>query len=168
MKKLLLISLFLTMFLGKTYAQDDFSLYPEPFRAPSSLFEDKNGSLKTLGNFQGKVVILNFWATWCTPCMVEMPSLNALQQKHSNLAIVPIVAQGEDVSKIRSFYRNYKLSALDYFIDNNMFTAKSFQVENIPTSYIFNKDGELVAFVSGSVDWMSKDNQAFIESLLNK
>lgn len=169
MKKLSLLTLFI-LCSAKSFAfGHDFVTYPEPLRAPASLFEDKNKELKTLGNFQNKVVILNFWATWCKPCVVEMPSLLNLQKKYKGqgLQVIPLVAEQEDVSKVRAFYRRYKLSELDYFVDNTGFTANSYQVESIPTSFIFNRNGKLIAYASGSIDWMTKANQDFIEQLLS-
>jgi len=149
-------------------AENDFVLYPEPVKAPISLFETEDGNLETLGNYQGRVTILNFWATWCKPCVIEMPSLNRLQAtyKAKGLSIIPLVGDTEIVSKVRSFYRRYKLRDLRYYIDNEAMTGQSYQVTGVPASFIFNKDGKLVAYVDGSINWMSQDNRKFIEKLL--
>lgn len=163
MKFLLII---ITLFAAfNAYAEHDFVVYPEPLKAPVSLFEDKYGSLKTLGNFQNKVVVLNFWATWCKPCLVEMPALDKLAEINPKVAVVPIVSSKDDVSKVRTFYRRYKFKELEYFIDNQELTAQSYQVVDIPTSFVFDKDGRLVAYVSGVIDWTSPENQAFIKEL---
>ena len=126
MKFLSLLSI-LTVFAGLANATNDFVTYPEPLKAPVTLFETKQGSLNTLGNYQGKVTILNFWATWCKPCVVEMPSLNRLQglYRSKGLAVIPLVGSDADVSKVRSFYRRYKLRELDYYIDNESITSQS-------------------------------------------
>lgn len=167
MRILLGLFIFITS-ISVAKADHDFVIYPEPLHAPTSLFANETGALKTLGNFQNKVVILNFWATWCRPCIVEMPSLNKLQTLSSNLAILPIISSSDDVSKTRSFYRRYKLNELDYFIDETDLTTSSYKVQEVPTSYIFNKQGRLVAYVSGSINWLSNDNVAFIKKLLDE
>tara|TARA_Y100001960_G_scaffold305170_1_gene359054 strand:+ start:2158 stop:2658 length:501 start_codon:yes stop_codon:yes gene_type:complete len=161
----LIVGLLLTL---NAHAGHDFIVYPEPLKAPASLFEDKYNNLQTLGHYQNKVVVLNFWATWCKPCLVEMPSLNKLAKMDKNLAILPIVGAQDNVSKVRSFYRRYKLYELGYFVDNQSFTAQSFQVVDVPTSFVFNKNGKLVAYASGAIDWMSPDNKAFLQGLLDQ
>tara|TARA_Y100001960_G_C14710497_1_gene846731 strand:+ start:362 stop:865 length:504 start_codon:yes stop_codon:yes gene_type:complete len=166
--KILLV--LLTLFTSFSAYAHDFALYPEPMRSPVSLFEDQNGSIKTLGSFQGKVTVVNFWATWCKPCIVEMPSLAMLQRKFgkAKVAVVPVIRSSEKVSTVRSFYRRYKLRELEYYIDTNDLTAQSFQVDSIPMSFIFNKQGEVVASVNGSINWMDKSNVQFIQDLLDQ
>lgn len=170
MKKISLLIISILISANSFAYGNDFVKYPEPLRAPVSLFEDSHNNLKTLGNFQGKVVILNFWATWCKPCVVEMPSLKRLKTKYEKqgLAVVPLVGKSEDLSKVRSFYRRYKLTELGYYVDNSEITSQSYQVESVPTSFIFDKQGRLVASVSGSIDWMRFGNQKFIRELLEK
>lgn len=166
MKKTIL-ALFSIILSLNANASNDFSLYPSPIQAPAAMFSDKQGNYKTIGHFSNKVVILNFWATWCKPCIVEMPSLNRLQQKYKGkLEIIPIISATEDVSKVRSFLRRYKLRDLEYYIDSNNFTAESYQVTGIPTSFVFNKDGKLVSYVDGSIDWMHPANIKYIEKLI--
>lgn len=162
------IFILMSVFISFKATAHDFALYPEPLRAPVSLFEDEHRNMLTLGNFQGKVTILNFWATWCKPCVIEMPSLRELQKKigTEKLAIVPLINSTETVSKVRSFYRRHKLKELGYYVDSDDMTTQSFQVTGVPVSYIFNKNGKLVASVDGPVNWMDKKNVEFIENLL--
>ena len=165
--KTTILSLISLLFTFNAVANDDFSLYPSPIKAPAAMFTDKMGNYKTLGHYQNKVVILNFWATWCKPCIVEMPSLNALQQKYQGkLAIIPIISEKEDVSKVRSFLRRYKLRDLEYYIDSNSFTAQSYQVTGIPTSFVFDKNGKLVSYVDGSINWLAPNNLKYIDKLI--
>lgn len=169
MKFFSFFSFFIIIFSSHAYAAHDFSLYPAPIKAPAAIFETSKGAYKTLGHFQGKVIILNFWATWCKPCIVEMPSLNRLQQKYKNdVKVIALISPKDNVSKVRSFLRRYKLRELGYYIDNTDFTAQSYNVTGIPTSFVFNKQGKLVSFADGSIDWMSKDNIEYLEKIITE
>jgi len=166
---LILISIF-CISTKQAFAATDFVLYPTPMRPPVSLFEDSMHNQKTLGHYQGKVVILSFWSLQCRPCILEMPVLDKLQRKfkHQKLEILPITYANTRVSQIRSFYRNYKVKDLSYFIDVDNLTSSSFGVEEIPTSFIFNKKGKLIASTRGLINWTSPDNVKFIENLINE
>lgn len=151
-------------------AEHDFIIYPEPLRAPVSLFEDKHMEPFTLGSFHGKVTILNLWSVSCRPCIIEMPSLNKLKHKfkREKLAIITVAHSQNSMSKIRSFFRRYKLKELEYFKDKDNLTFDSYKTKEVPASFIFNKQGKLVASVSGVVDWNNSDNVKYIENLLKE
>lgn len=151
-------------------AESDFTSYPMALKSPASLFKNEYNEFQTLAKYRGQVVIFNFWASYCKPCIVELPSLNKLQRKFraKGLVVLPIISSREDVSKIRSFYRRYKIRELGYFIDSNGLTARSFKVSDVPTSFILNKEGKLVASVIGAINWMQTDNVKYIESLLKE
>ena len=117
--------------------------------------EQKNINLV---DFKGKLVILNFWATWCSPCRDEMPSLDNLQSniKLNNLKIFPINIGQEDISKSESFFKELNIKNLDIYIDAPITLAKKFSLRGVPTTILFNKEGKEFARIIGSIDFNDK------------
>jgi len=117
-----------------------------------------------LSDFQGNVVMLNFWATWCAPCKEEMPSLDFLQKNQNlkNLKIFPINVGQEKMKKVLKFFKDLNIKNLNLYFDSPVTLAKKFKLRGIPTTIIFNKKGEEIARVIGSIDF---EDQKFIEWL---
>jgi len=130
------------------------------------IFKDINQKNVNLDHFKGKLVILNFWATWCAPCKEEMPSLDDLQSnsKLSNLKIFPINIGQEDISKSEFFFKELNIKNLNIYFDAPITLAKKFSLRGIPTTILFNKKGEEFARIIGSIDF--KDEK-FINWLKN-
>ena len=130
------------------------------------IFKDINQKNINLEDFKGKLVILNFWATWCAPCKEEMPSLDGLQSndKLNNLKIFPINIGQEDISKSEFFFKELNIKNLNIYIDAPITLAKKFSLRGIPTTILFNKKGEEFARIIGSIDF--KDEK-FINWLKN-
>ena len=128
------------------------------------IFMDINQKNVNLDDFKGKLLILNFWATWCAPCKEEMPSLDELQSntKFSNLKIFPINIGQEDVSKSESFFKELNIQNLEIYFDAPITLAKKFSIRGVPTTIIFNKDGKEFARIIGSIDF---SNEEFINWL---
>ena len=128
------------------------------------IFKDINQKDVNLDDFKGKLVILNFWATWCAPCKEEMPSLDNLQSnsKLGNLKIFPIYIGQEDISKSAFFFKELNINNLDIYIDAPITLAKKFLLRGIPTTIFFNKQGKEFARVIGSIDF---NNEEFINWL---
>ena len=108
-----------------------------------------------LDDFKGKLIILNFWATWCAPCKEEMPSLDELQSniELNNLKIFPINIGQEDISKSELFFKELNIKNLDIYIDAPITLAKKFSLRGVPTTIIFNKEGKEFARIIGSIDF---------------
>ena len=130
-----------------------------------TFFNDKNEQLN-LKEFKGKLVILNFWATWCAPCKEEMPSLDLLQTHENldNLKIFPINVGKDGVEKSVSFFEDLRIKNLEIYLDPPITLAKKFGLRGIPTSILFNKDGLEFARIIGSIDFGDKN---FIKWLSN-
>ena len=118
-------------------------------------FMDINQKNVNLDDFKGKLIILNFWATWCAPCREEMPSLDNLQSntKLNNLKIFPINIGQEDLSKSESFFKQLNIKNLDIYIDAPITLAKKFSLRGVPTTILFNKEGKEFARIIGSIDF---------------
>ena len=130
-----------------------------------TFLDDKNNQLN-LSDFKGKLVLLNFWATWCAPCKEEMPSLDLLQTRENlnNLKIFPINVGQDDLDKCLNFFEDLKIKNLKPYFDSPTTLAKKFQLRGIPTSIIINKRGEEFARIVGSIDFTDKK---FIEWISN-
>jgi len=123
------------------------------------IFKDINQKNVNLADFKGKLVILNFWATWCAPCKEEMPSLDGLQSNSnlSNLKIFPINIGKEDTSKSEFFFKELNIRNLNIYFDAPITLAKKLSLRGIPTTILFNKQGEEFARIIGSIDFNDEE-----------
>ena len=106
------------------------------------MFLDQNSTQLNLNDFTGKLILLNFWATWCAPCKEEMPSLDKLQinEKFNNLEIIPIANIGNDsLEKSQRFYEKLEIKNLKIYFDNPITLAKKLSLRGIPTSVLFGQ-----------------------------
>ena len=123
------------------------------------IFVDINQKNVNLDDFKGKLIILNFWATWCAPCKEEMPSLDDLQAntKLNNLKIFPINIGQEDALKSEFFFKELNIQNLKTYFDAPITLAKKFSLRGVPTTIIFNKEGKEFARITGSIDFNDKE-----------
>ena len=128
------------------------------------VFKDSNNYDVNLDDFKGKLLILNFWATWCAPCREEMPSLDGLQSNSNfdNLKIFPINIGQENFSKSDSFFKELGIQNLEIYFDAPITLAKKFSLRGVPTTILFNKKGEEFGRIMGSIDF---NNLEFINWL---
>ena len=118
-------------------------------------FKDINDNSVNIENFRNNILILNFWATWCAPCIEEMPSLDALQSDHriKNLKIFPINIGQEDISKSKIFFKELDINNLEIFFDPSVNLAKKFSLRGIPTSIFLDKEGKEFARAIGYINF---------------
>ena len=128
------------------------------------VFKDSNDYDVNLDDFKGKLLILNFWATWCAPCREEMPSLDGLQSNSNfdNLKIFPINIGQENFSKSDFFFKELGIQNLEIYFDAPITLAKKFSLRGVPTTILFNKKGEEFGRIMGSIDF---NNLEFINWL---
>tara|TARA_B110001450_G_scaffold250426_1_gene269064 strand:- start:328 stop:843 length:516 start_codon:yes stop_codon:yes gene_type:complete len=128
------------------------------------IFKDKIQKDINLADYRGKLLMLNFWATWCAPCREEMPSLDNLQlsTKLNNLKIFPINIGQEDISKSEAFFKELNIKNLDIYFDPTVILAKKFKLRGVPTTILLNKKGQEFARIIGSIDF---NDQEFINWL---
>ena len=130
------------------------------------IFKDINNKDINLENYRDKLIIINFWATWCAPCKEEMPSLDLLQSNKNinNLKIFPINIGQENILKSKNFFEELNIKNLDIYFDPTVNLAKKFLLRGIPTSILINKDGKEFARVLGIFDF---NDDKFISWLEN-
>jgi thiol-disulfide isomerase/thioredoxin len=121
--------------------------------APDFAFVDGTGAKKTLADFRGKPVLLNLWATWCAPCVKEMPTLDALAMRAGDaLQVLTISQDGQDPTKVAPFFAKAKFRKLQPYIDADM--AFSVQLGlNLPATILYDSAGREVWRRSGDTDW---------------
>ena len=164
--RFLIIFIFL---LSNSFANEPASIknlvINEELKKYNSLtFLNEDNELINLSDYQGNLVMLNFWATWCAPCKEEMPSLDLLLDNENldNLKIFPINIGQDNYEKAKKFLEDLNIQNLNLYFDTPVTLAKKFRLRGIPTSILFNKDGFEFARIIGSTDFSEKK---FIEWL---
>ena len=123
------------------------------------IFLDKNDKKINIKEFNGNLLLLNFWATWCEPCKEEMPSLDNLKANPSldNLEIFPINIGKDDKKKAEKFFIDLNIKNLDIYYDNTVTLAKDLSLRGVPTTILFNKEGKEFARIIGSINFNDKE-----------
>ena len=129
---------------------------PKPIS--SLIFEDYSGNQINLNNYRGKLVIVNFWATWCAPCKKEMPSLDNLYKNDNfdNLQIFAVNMEAPNNIKTKKFFSKLNIKNLKIYYDKNLNFVKEFKLRGVPTTVIINKKGEEFARIIGEVNFQNK------------
>jgi thiol-disulfide isomerase/thioredoxin len=127
------------------------------------LFEDLAGNTYQLGDFDGEVILLNFWATWCPPCRAEMPSIQKLYDDYGS-KIAMILISSEEKEVIESYLREQSYD-LPVYIQRTALTP-SFPVRSIPTTFLINKKGEILLEKKGAANWNSEEFRKQLDELI--
>ena len=135
--------------------------------APAFSLPDRSGKGVSLGHYSGKVVLVNFWATWCQPCREELPALQAIwqQYRHQGLVVLGIAADKED-QRIVSDYANRIGIDFPILFDPKGTVRNQYEVIGLPMSYLVGRDGKFSGRVIGFRDWESEGARTLIEDLL--
>ena len=122
------------------------------------IFLDKNDKKINIKEFNGNLLLLNFWATWCEPCKEEMPSLDRLQINENlrNLKIFAINISKESKKKVDIFFKDLNIENFDPYFDSPITLAKTFSLRGVPTSILIDKNGKEFARIIGSIDFEDK------------
>jgi peroxiredoxin len=125
------------------------------------------GDSVPLSRYEGSVVLLNIWATWCEPCRVEMPSMQRLHETFGpeGLRIVAVSIDQADPQVVKDFQQEYGLT-FDILQDQSRSIERVFQTTGVPESFVLNREGRIVKKVIGAHDWASVANQDLIRRLL--
>ena len=161
MKLLTLFIYLIAISLGHTNEKPDIKnliLTKNPKNYENIIFKDVYQKNVNLVDYKGKLVILNFWATWCAPCREEMPSLDTLQSNVNlnNLKVLPINIGQEKIKKSEDFFKELKIKNLNIYFDPTVNLAKKFLLRGIPTTILINKNGKEFARIIGSINFNDK------------
>ena len=118
----------------------------------------------SLEKYKGKIIFLNFWATWCKPCIAEMPAIEKAQNTLDKKDIVFLMASGESAEEIDAFRKAHNFN-FNYLQVQN---SEELNIQGLPTTFIFNKDGQQVFSESGYRKWDEKNNIDMLLKIINK
>ena len=137
-------------------------IHKDPKTHDNVIFLDKKDNKINIKDYDGNLIILNFWATWCEPCKEEMPSLDRLKSnpKLMNLKIFAINIGKENKTKVNKFFEDLNLKNLVPYFDPPVTLAKKFSLRGVPTSILINKNGQEFAKIIGSINF---DDKKFID-----
>ncbi len=144
-----------------------FQALTPPISTAGLEFLDKDGQSLELSAFHGRVVLINFWATWCAPCLAEMPSLNRLQIAlgGEDFQIITIATGRNETADIDSFFTTQNISHLTRYRDPNLRLALALGAGSLPTTVLMDRDGFIIARLQGEADWDSEAATRLIERL---
>ncbi len=143
--------------------------FPKARPSPDLTLPDLDGNPVRLADFRGKVLLLNFWATWCPPCLEEMPSMEKLHRNFQGkpFEVVAISVNEGGVETVREFVKKGKFT-FRVLHDAENRTRVPFGVRGLPISYVTDHRGRLVAGAFGAQNWASKEAFAYFEGLVRK
>ncbi|KFI24921.1 TlpA family protein disulfide reductase [Paenirhodobacter enshiensis] len=139
-----------------------------PLPVPDLPFTDETGAAHSMTEFHGKVVLLNFWATWCVPCRTEMPELDALQGAMAgpDFAVVTIASGRNPQGQIARFFDQAGVTHLPRYQDESQRIARGMGVMGLPVSVLIDRDGHEIARLIGGADWSSPEARAVIKAAI--
>jgi peroxiredoxin len=139
------------------------------YLAPDFSLRNLKGNYQSLDSFSGQVVVLNFWATWCVPCRVEMPSFEKLYRRYRSegVTVLAVTLDKKSEKNIKSFVEEYELS-FPVLLDEEGKVERLYPSMTIPFTYVIDRKGRIVARVDGAKNWESSETFEAIEYLLKK
>ena len=139
-------------------------VFPQPFgerldrshagmRAPDTLFQDPAGEPASIPQFAGKAVLLNLWATWCAPCVVEMPALDALAARDKNIIVLAVSQDFNGQDNVQAFFANRYFRELQPNIDPEQMLSQRLGIDTLPTTVLYDANGREIWRMRGMADW---------------
>ncbi|MGB0747890.1 MAG: TlpA family protein disulfide reductase [Magnetospiraceae bacterium] len=147
-----------------------FTAFTEPTLAPKAAFYDEAGGAVHLTQYRGKVVVLNLWATWCPPCIREMPALHRLQMAEggADFQVIAIASGVQGRVSASDFLRAEKLPGLRAFTDPDSGFLREMGLDTLPTSLLIDRSGYVVGGVTGAAEWDHEGVRKTIRALAAK
>ena len=157
--RFLILFIFLTtnVFANDVSEIKNIVIHKDPKVYDNVIFLDKNDKKINIKEFNGNLLLLNFWATWCAPCKREMPSLEKLTNKFPQVKVYAINMEKPNKLKVRDFFRSIDVVSLDPYYDPDFKLVKQFKMRGLPTSILIDKNGDEFGRVIGEVDFVSED-----------
>lgn len=134
---------------------DQINILPKPFPIEAVPFNDVNGNKVDFSQYRGQVVMINMWATWCPPCVRELPALDRFADKFDSkeFAVLPVSIDQHGKEQVQPFLQELGMPNFVTYYDKTQQLGQVFPLDTIPATFILNRQGELIAFVRTFVDW---------------
>ncbi len=137
---------------------------------PDISWSTLDGKPVALRDFKGKVVLLNYWATWCGPCMFELPGINRLQQTMASdkftVVAINIDRNGTDVAEPKA--RELGLSALKLYVDPKQLSPRKLGMRGMPSTYLFDTKGRQIGKLEGGAEWDAPESVALLKYFIER
>lgn len=136
---------------------------------PDAKFYDKNGDALSWHDYKGKYLLVNFWASWCSPCVVELPSLNELQNAlpEDKIEVIAIsIDRNKTPENLGEFLKNRNIGEFAAYMDTNREIENNITMRGIPTTYLLGPEGEIRYIFEGDANWNTPTFKEFFNLLL--
>lgn len=152
--------------LDRLFREMEILKIPHVTRPIEIQLKDVFGNTVRLSDYRGKVVFLNFWATWCPTCVVEMPAMEKLHRrlKDRDFVMVAINVQ-ESPARVKSFFEKHELSFIS-LLDSSGAVGSGFDVRGLPTTFVIDREGRIIGKALGPREWNSRASIALFEYLI--
>jgi thiol-disulfide isomerase/thioredoxin len=135
--------------------------------APAATFYDADGKAMSLNDFHGRYVLVNLWATWCGPCINELPSLVRLQAElpQDKITVLPIDLEKHESQKVVEFLERTKIEGLPIYIDRDFSAMRGFAANELPLTILIDSEGREIARAAGEQKWDHADTVAYLKAI---
>ncbi|GIU27216.1 TlpA disulfide reductase family protein [Shewanella sp. MBTL60-007] len=149
---------------------DLISVLPKPFPIEAVPFKDSKGEAVDFSQYKGKVIMVNMWATWCPPCVRELPAISRFSAKigSDDFEVLPVSIDLEGNKQVEPFLKSLGMEDFNTYYDKEQKLGHVFPLDTIPATFILNREGELIAFVRTFVDWDDDKAVTLIKSFLEQ
>lgn len=130
--------------------------------APETEFQGPGGESASFADYRGKPLLVNLWATWCAPCVAEMPTLDALAAAEPGIEVLAISQDLDGRQKVDAFFAERKLKTLEPFVDPELRLMAGLKVQSLPTTILYDRDGRELWRMTGEADWTGPRAKALI------
>ncbi|MCP3128920.1 TlpA disulfide reductase family protein [Shewanella sp. KJ2020] len=149
---------------------DLINILPKTYPIKPVAFNDVDGKAIDFSHYKGKVIMVNMWATWCPPCVRELPAIERLATKFKaeDFALLPISIDAEGKQQVQSFLNTLGMAGFNSYYDPEQNLGQVFPLDTIPATFILDQDGQLIAFVRSFVDWDDAKAVSLIQGFIDK
>ena len=149
---------------------DLINVLPQTYPIEVVAFSDANGKPIDFSQYKGKVVMVNMWATWCPPCVRELPAIERLATKFKaeEFALLPISIDAGGKQQVQPFLTSLGMANFNSYYDPTQNLGQVFPLDTIPATFILDQNGQLIAFVRSFVDWDDAKAVSLIQSFIDK